>query len=83
MLAHPTRVQILRALTDQELCVCDLAQVLELSVSATSYQLQMMRRAKLVRYRSEGKRAYYGVSDEFVLALLQDGLGHLAREEEA
>ncbi len=79
MLAHPTRVQILRALADQELCVCDLAEVLGLSVSATSYQLQMMRRLKLVRYRREGKFAYYRVSGDFVLALLGDAQHHLGQ----
>ncbi|MDY7091616.1 MAG: metalloregulator ArsR/SmtB family transcription factor [Acidobacteriota bacterium] len=81
MLAHPTRVQILRALADQELCVCDLAQVLDLSVSATSYQLQLMRRLKLVRYRRTGKFAYYRVSSEFVSAMLKDGLFHLGQCE--
>lgn len=79
MLAHPTRVQILRALADQELCVCDLAEVLGLSVSATSYQLQMMRRLKLVRYRRDGKFAYYRVSGDFVLALLGDAQDHLSQ----
>jgi len=81
LLAHPTRVQILRALADRELCVCDLAQVLDLTVSATSHQLQIMRRAKVVRYRSEGKLAYYRAADDFVLALLRDSLSHLSREE--
>ena len=80
MLGHPTRVQILRALAGQELCVCDLAQLLGLSISATSYQLQTMRRAKLVRYRTEGKLAYYRVADGLVLSLLQDCLDHLVRE---
>ena len=77
MLAHPTRLQILRALAGEELCVCDLAQVLGLSVSATSYQLQAMRRARLVRYRGEGKLAYYRAADDFVLALLREALQHL------
>ena len=81
MLAHPTRVQILRALAEQELCVCDLAEVLGLSVSATSYQLQAMRRLKLVRYRREGKFAYYSVSGDFVLALLRDAQHHLGQHE--
>lgn len=70
-LAHPTRIQILRALGEQELCVCDLAQVLGLSVSATSYQLQILRRVKLVRYRSEGKLAYYSVAGELARRLLR------------
>lgn len=81
MLAHPTRVQILRALADQELCVCDLAEVLGLSVSATSYQLQLMRRLKLVRYRRDGKFAYYRVASDFVLALLRDCQFHLSQHE--
>lgn len=82
MLAHPTRVQVLRVLADQELCVCDLAEVLGLSVSATSYQLQMMRRLKLVRYRRDGKFAYYSVSSDFVLALLGDAQHHLGQPGE-
>jgi len=69
-LAHPTRIQILRALGQEELCVCDLARVLGLSVSATSYQLQLMRRVRLVRYRNEGKLAYYRVADNLSRELL-------------
>ena len=77
VLAHPTRIRILRALAQEELCVCDLAQVLGLSVSATSHQLQAMRRMKLVQYRMDGKLAYYSMSDHYVLDLLDDALGHL------
>ena len=83
MLAHPTRLQILRALAGPELCVCDLAEVLELSVSVTSYQLQMLRRLKLVRYRREGKFAYYRVSSDFVLALLGAAQHHLGQREKS
>ena len=81
LLAHPTRVRILRALASEELCVCDLAQVLGFSVSATSHQLRTMRQMKLVRYRMEGKLAYYSLRDPFVLALLDDGVRHLTGEE--
>lgn len=77
MLAHPTRVRILRALSGEELCVCDLARVLGLSISAVSHQLRPMRQMKLVRYRMEGKLAYYSLRDRFVLALLEDGIRHL------
>lgn len=80
ILAHPTRIKILRALASEELCVCDLAQVLGMSVSAVSHQLRSMRQQKLVRYRMEGKLAYYSLRDRFVLALLDDGLRHLADE---
>ena len=78
VLAHPTRIRILRALKQEELCVCDLAQVLGLSVSATSHQLGAMRRMKLVRYRMDGKMAYYSVSDHYVLDLLNDAIGHIS-----
>jgi DNA-binding transcriptional ArsR family regulator len=81
VLAHPTRVRILRALASEELCVCDLAQVLGLSISAVSHQLRTMRQMKLVRYRMEGKLAYYSVRDPYVVALLADGVRHLTGEE--
>lgn len=81
VLAHPTRVRILRALGCEELCVCDLAQVLGLSISAVSHQLRTMRQLKLVRYRMDGKLAYYSLRDRFVLALLEDGVRHLTGEE--
>ncbi|MCA9631186.1 MAG: winged helix-turn-helix transcriptional regulator [Myxococcales bacterium] len=81
VLAHPTRVRILRALAKEELCVCDLAQVLGLSISATSHQLRTMRTMKLVRYRMDGKLAYYSLRDPFVVALLEDGVRHLTGEE--
>lgn len=77
VLANPTRVRILRALAQQDLCVCDLAQVLGLSISGVSHQLSMMRQRRLVRSRSEGKLAYYSLRDPFVSALLEDCLHHL------
>lgn len=80
ILAHPTRIKILWALASEELCVCDLAQVLGMSVSAVSHQLRAMRQLKLVRYRMDGKLAYYSLRDRFVLALLEDGLRHLVDE---
>ena len=81
VLAHPTRVRIIRALALEELCVCDLAQVVDLSVSATSHQLQALRKMKLVRYRMDGKLAYYSLRDPFVLALITDCVQHLGGGE--
>ena len=78
ILGHPTRVRIILALSHEELCVCDLAQVLGLSVSATSHQLSAMRRMRLVRHRTEGKFAYYSLCDPFVAALLEDCVQHLS-----
>ncbi len=85
VLAGPTRVRIIRALAQEELCVCDLAQLLSLSISATSHQLQALRRARVVRHRSEGKLAYYSLRDPFVRALLDDCVRHVtngARESQ-
>ena len=78
ILGHPTRVRIILALSHEELCVCDLAQVLGLSVSATSHQLRAMRRMRLVRHRTEGKFAYYSLCDPFVAALLEDCVQHVS-----
>jgi len=77
VLAGPTRVRIIRALAQEELCVCDLAELLSLSISATSHQLQALRRAAVVRHRSEGKLAYYSLGDPFVLELLDDCVRHV------
>ena len=81
-LSHPTRVRVLRALAMEELCVCDLAQVLSLSVSATSHQLRALRAMRLVRFRMDGKLAYYSLRDPFVRALLEDGVRHLTKPSE-
>lgn len=81
VLAHSTRVRIIRALAQEELCVCDLGQVMDMSVSATSHQLQALRKMKLVHYRMEGKLAYYSLRDPFVLALITDCVRHLGGEE--
>ena len=77
VLAAPTRVRILRALAREELCVCDLSELLGLSISATSHQLQALRRARVVRHRAEGKLAYYSLRDPFILALLEDCVRHV------
>ena len=77
VLASPTRVRLLRALAREEFCVCDLSALLGLSISATSHQLQALRRARVVRYRAEGKLAYYSLRDPFVMALLEDCVLHV------
>ena len=76
LISHPTRVRILLALAAEELCVCDLAQVLEATVSATSHQLRNMRAMGLVQFRTEGKLAYYSASDPVMVSLLLEGVAH-------
>ena len=66
-LADPTRLKILHALSKGELCVCDVAHVLCLSVSATSHQLRTLRNLNLVSFRNDGRMAYYSLPDDSVL----------------
>ncbi len=76
-LGDPTRVKILQALTVEELCVCDLAKLLGVSESATSHQLRVLRSQRLVRFRKEGKMAYYSLDDEHVVTLMGEALRHV------
>ena len=76
-LSDPTRIKILHALTvTQELCVCDLAALAELSVSAVSHQLRLLRDRDLVRARREGRMVYYSVADDHVGVLMGTGVEH-------
>lgn len=76
-LGNPTRVKILHSLFTEELCVCDLAQVLGMSSSAVSHQLRVLRSKRLVKFRKEGKMAYYSIDDEHVRKLFTLGLEHV------
>jgi ArsR family transcriptional regulator len=75
--ADPTRLGILSALAAGELCVCDLGAVLGMSQSAVSHQLAVLRGARLVRYRREGKVVHYRLDDEHVGAILAVGFEHV------
>ena len=76
-LGDPTRVRIMDALAKSEFCVCDLAELLGLSQSATSHQLRVLRSNHLVKYRREGKMVYYSLDDEHVMTLYREGLEHI------
>lgn len=80
ILGDPTRVKLLQILLKRELCVCDLAAVLEMGQSAVSHQLRLLRSARLVKYRKEGKMAWYSLDDEHISALLLQGLHHAGHE---
>lgn len=81
ILADPTRVKILSVLSRRELCVCDLAAALAMGQSAISHQLRLLRGARLVKYRKEGKEAWYSLDDEHVVALIDQALEHLGHGE--
>jgi len=77
ILANPTRLQIVDALSRRELCVCDLSAVVGVSQSAVSHHLRQMRQMKIVRYRKEGRMAYYRLDDEHIASLFAVGLEHV------
>ena len=72
-----TRLKILYALFDSELCVCDIANELNMNQSAISHQLRTLKTAKLVKNRKEGKIVYYSLDDEHVKHIFDQGLIHV------
>lgn len=77
-IGDPTRIKILWALNQEELCVCDIAALLEMKQSAISHQLRILRQAGLVKYRKEGKVVYYSLKDEHVRIIFNIGMEHNA-----
>jgi DNA-binding transcriptional ArsR family regulator len=77
VLGDPTRVRILHALSMEELCVCDIAALINGSQSAISHQLRLLRAAKLVRFRREGKMVYYSLDDDHIRNLFEEGMRHV------
>ena len=75
--SDPTRVQILSNLVDRELCVTDIAEAVELSQSAISHQLRILKQMHLIKFRREGKNILYSLADDHVLTILQMGLEHV------
>lgn len=75
--SDPTRIRILYALSAGELCVCDIASVLDMSQSAISHQLRVLKQTHLVKFRREGKTVYYSLADSHVETILSQGLEHV------
>jgi ArsR family transcriptional regulator len=76
-LGDPTRIRIAFALSREELCVCDLANLLGVSQSVVSHSLRVLREMQLVKFRKEGKIAYYTLDDEHIEHLLDEGFRHV------
>ncbi len=72
-----TRIRILYALFESELCVCDIAEVLNMTQSAISHQLRVLKQARLVRNRREGKQIYYSLADDHVRTIIGQGMEHI------
>jgi len=73
-----TRIKILCALQQQEMCVCDIAALLGMTQSAISHQLRILKQARLVKYRREGKVVYYSLDDEHVSNIFAQGFAHVS-----
>ena len=76
-LADPTRMRILLAMKQGELCVCDLSHLLGMSQSAISHQLRVLRDNRLVSWRREGRQVFYRLADRHVEEILEDALEHV------
>ena len=72
-----TRIRILYVLFESEMCVCDIAALLSMSQSAISHQLRVLKQARLVRSRREGKTVYYFLADDHVRVILGQGMEHV------
>ena len=72
-----TRIKILYVLNESEMCVCDIAQLLGMTQSAISHQLQVLKKSKLVKYRREGKTVFYSLADDHVRTILGQGMDHV------
>lgn len=72
-----TRIKILYILFESEMCVCDIADILGMTVSAISHQLRILKNAKLVKNRREGKSLYYSLADNHISLILGQGMEHI------
>ena len=72
-----TRIKILFLLFESEMCVCDIAQLLGMTQSAISHQLQVLKKSKLVKYRRKGKTVFYALADSHVRTIFEQGMEHI------
>lgn len=72
-----TRIKILMALSQSELCVCDIATLLQMGQSAISHQLRLLKQMRLVKFRREGKTVFYSLADDHIQTILAQGMEHI------
>lgn len=77
ILGDLTRIKIIWTLDNNEMCVCDIANVLNMTKSSISHQLSILKNAGIVRYRKSGKEVYYTLDDEHINKLYEIGLEHI------
>ena len=79
-LGDPTRLKIVEILLENEMCVNHIAETMGMGQSAISHQLRVLRQARLVTYRKEGKTAYYSLNDDHVDGLVRMGMDHVSHQ---
>lgn len=72
-----SRIKILYVLLTKEVCVCDIANILNMTQSAVSHQLRILKQSKLIKSRKEGKTVFYSLADEHVKTILSQGMDHV------
>ena len=77
-----TRIRILTVLLGEEMCVCDIAEALMMNQSAVSHQLRVLKNAKLIKNRKEGKQVFYSLADDHVSTILAMGLEHIEEQQD-
>lgn len=80
LIGDPTRCRILFALDNEEMCVCDIANVLKMTKSAVSHQLRLLRQSQIVKTRKSGKEVYYTLDDEHIQKLFEIALEHIKHQ---
>ncbi|NYC27849.1 ArsR family transcriptional regulator [Clostridium saccharobutylicum] len=81
VLGDSTRIKVLCALFQAEMCVCDIAALLGMTQSAISHQLRVLKQARLVKYKREGKVVYYSLDDDHVKRIFDQGLIHISEKK--
>ena len=77
ILGDTTRMKILSALFQEEMCFCDIAYLLKITQSAISHQLRVLKQGRFVKYRKEGKVVYYSLEDEHIKHIVEQGMTHI------
>ena len=83
LFSDSTRLKILYALTEAEMCVCDISVLLGMSKSSVSHQLQVLKQSNLIKYRKAGRVVYYSLADDHVKIICRMGMEHVLEEEDA
>ena len=80
LFSDSTRLKILYALTEAEMCVCDISVLLGMSKSSVSHQLQVLKQSNLIKYRKAGRVVYYSLADDHVKTICRMGMEHVLEE---